>query len=123
MRYAFIICFSCTTAAAGCTSWHAQSSPTPEVVARMNGGGAVRVQRHDHSWLVLRGPRVEGDSIIGMTGSPPARTAVAVADVERIDARRVSATKTSGLAAASILLFIAGVGIALAVALGGGIEV
>ncbi|HEX8906029.1 MAG TPA: hypothetical protein VF771_14370 [Longimicrobiaceae bacterium] len=116
MRYAFIVWFGCTTAAAGCTSWHAQSSPAPEVVARMNGGGAVRVQRHDHSWLVLRGPRVEGDSIIGMAGSPPGRTAVAVADVERIDARRVSATKMGGLAAGTILLLIAAAGIAAAAA-------
>jgi hypothetical protein len=122
MRKAFIICFGCMTAAAGCTSWHAQSSPAPEVVARMNGGGAVRVQRHDHSWVVLRGPRVEGDSIVGMAGSPPERTAVAVADVQRIDTRGVSATKTGGLAVGAILILIAAVGIAAAAALGGSIE-
>jgi len=118
MRYALIVCLGFTTAAAGCTSWHAQSSPAPEVVARMNGGGAVRLQRHDHSWLVLRGPRVEGDSIVGMAGSPPERTAVAVANVERIDARGMSATKTGGLAVATVLLLIAVAGIATAVALG-----
>lgn len=118
MRYAFIICLACTTGVAGCTSWHTQSSPAPEVVTRLNGGGAVRVQRHDHSWVVLRAPRMEGDSIVGLAGSPPERTAVAVADVERIDARGVSAAKTGGLAAGTILLLIAVLGIAAAATLG-----
>jgi hypothetical protein len=117
MRRAFMICFGCMAAAAGCTSWHAQSGPAPQVVSRTNGG-AVRVQRHDHSWIVLRAPRMEGDSIVGMAGSPAERTAVAVADVERIDARGVSATKTGGLAAGTILLLIAVAGIAAAAALG-----
>lgn len=119
MRHALIIvCLCCAAAAAGCTSWHSQSSPAPEVVGRLNGTGAVRVQRHDHSWVVLRGPRMQGDSIIGMAGSPPERTAVAVADVERIDSRGVSATKTGGLAAGTILIFIAVLGIAAAATLG-----
>lgn len=118
MRSAFMICFGCMLAAAGCTSWHAQGSPAPEVVTRMNGGGAVRVQRHDHSWIVLRGPRMAGDSIVGMAGSPPERTAIAVADVERLDARGVSATKTGGLAVGTILLLIAALGIAAAATLG-----
>jgi hypothetical protein len=46
------------------------------------------------------------------------RTAVAVVGVERIDARGVSATRTGGLAAGTILLLIAAAGIAATATLG-----
>jgi hypothetical protein len=83
--------------AAGCTGWHAQTSPAPEIVARQQGRGVLRIARKDGSVLELRSPRVMGDSIVGIGGSPPRRTGVALADVERIQRRGFSASRTGGL--------------------------
>ena len=106
---------ACLFAAAACQSWHPQTTPAPQVVEQMNGRGTVRVFRRDQSVMVLSQPQVVGDSIVGTTGDPPQRAAVAVADVQRIDTRRVSATKTGGLAVGTIVLVTA-VAIAAAVA-------
>ncbi|HYH82585.1 MAG TPA: hypothetical protein VEX86_22530 [Longimicrobium sp.] len=104
----------CMTAGA-CTSWRMQPGPAPEAVARLNGTGTVRVTRRDMSVIVMSNPQVVGDSIVGMAGDPPVRAAVASSDVQRIDARRVSATKTGGLAIGTVAI-ISVVAIAAAVA-------
>ncbi len=79
-----------------CTSWRAQTAPAPEVVSA-HGDGAVRLVRHDGSVVVLRHPQVAGDSIAGEMGDPPRRVAVATAEVQRVDVRRVNAARTGGL--------------------------
>jgi len=101
--------------AGACHSWRPQTTPAPQVVQQMNGRGTVRILRRDGSVMVLSIPQVVGDSIIGTTGNPPQRATVAVADVQRIDTRRVSATRTGGLAIGTIVL-VSAVAIAAAVA-------
>jgi len=91
------ILFALSTAA--CHSWRPQATPTPQSIEQMNGRSTVRILRRDRSLLVLAGPRVAGDSIVGTAGTPPQRAAVAMADVERIETRKVSAGKTAGLVA------------------------
>jgi CubicO group peptidase (beta-lactamase class C family) len=90
-------------ATAACTSWRPQTAPAPQVVTA-NANGTVRVTRHDQSVLVLRHPQVVGDSIVGDAGNPPRRAAIAMADVDRIDARKVSAAKTGGLSLGVIVV-------------------
>lgn len=97
MRFRAIATLVLAFSAAGCHSWHAQTSPTPDAISTQAGRGPVRVTRRDHSQLVLVNAQVMGDSIVGQAGSPPQRTAVAMADVERIDTRATSAGKTAGL--------------------------
>jgi len=110
-------------AAGACTSWHHPASPAPEVVARQHGRGSVRVLRRDGSVLVLRTPSVVGDSIIGVGGSPPRRTSVALADVERVETRGFSPAKTCGLVLVyfAVVTLIA-VGAALGAWAGGGLD-
>lgn len=115
MRYRFLAASILMLSTAACHSWRPQSTPAPQVVEQMNGRGTVRILRRDGSVMVLASPQVAGDSIVGTTGNPPQRAAVAVADVQRIDTRRVSATRTGGLAVGTIVL-VSAVAIAAAVA-------
>jgi hypothetical protein len=97
MRFRTFPALLLVLSATGCHSWHAQAGPTPDAIAAQTGRGLVRVTRRDHGQLVLVGARVMGDSIVGQAGTPPQRTAVAMADVERIDTRATSAGRTAGL--------------------------
>jgi hypothetical protein len=115
MRYRSLAASVLLLSTAACHSWRAQTTPAPRVVEQMNGRGTVRIVRRDQSVMVLSSPQVVGDSIVGTTGDPPRRATVAVADVQRIDTRRVSATKTGGLAIGTIVL-VSVVAVAAAVA-------
>ena len=123
MRFRFLPIALLAFAAGGCTTWHRQVSPAPEVVARQHGRGSVRVLRRDGSVLVLQTPEVVGDSIVGVGGTPPRRTGVALADVERIDRRGFSPAKTGGLVAGyfAIVTLIA-IGAVLGAWAGGGLD-
>ena len=110
-----ILPFAIALSAGACHGWNAQTSPAPEVVAAQNGRGTVRVIRHDQSTMVLANPQVVGDSIVGTAGDPPQRTAVALADVQRVDTRRVNAWKTGGLVFGTLLV-VSAVAVAAAVA-------
>jgi hypothetical protein len=57
----------------------------------------VRVTLADGRALVLARAAVAGDSLVGEEGSPPKRRAVALREVTRVDARRISAVRTLGL--------------------------
>ena len=123
MRLCFVTATLLSLAAGACTSWHAQSSPAPEVVARQHGRGSVRVLRRDGSVMILQTPSVVGDSIIGVGGDPPRRTGVALADVQRVDARGFSPTRTGGLVLGyfAVVSLIA-IGAVLAAWAGGGVD-
>jgi hypothetical protein len=96
MRRQTLLTLSIPLLLAGCGTWRAQNGPPSEVVPA-NTASRLRIVRHDRSTLELREARVVGDSIVGQAGDPPVRVAVALADVERIDARRTSAARTGGL--------------------------
>ncbi|HEX8904796.1 MAG TPA: hypothetical protein VF771_08150 [Longimicrobiaceae bacterium] len=123
MRIRIIAPLILSLAAGGCTQWHAQHAPAPEVVARQHGRGSVRVQRRDGSVLVLETPSVSGDSIIGVGGTPPRRTSVALADVERIDRRGFSPVKTGGLVVGYfVVISLLAMGAALGAWTGAGLD-
>jgi hypothetical protein len=106
-------------ALAACTTWRPQTAPAPEVIAA-HGNASVRIVRRDQSTIELRHPQVVGDSIVGEAGDPPRRVAVATADVERVDVRKVSAARTGGLSVGVLLVVaIVAVGAATAALLGG----
>jgi hypothetical protein len=107
----------CLLAGAGaCQTWQRRpvDGTVPAAVARDR---PVRVLRTDASTLELAHPQVVGDSIVGETGTPPRRTAVALADVQRLDEPRVSAAGTGGLllGGAALLFPVAGVATMVAV--------
>jgi len=110
---AIVLAVSATTTATACSSWRHQDGPAPQVLAGQHG--EVRVTRHDHAVYRLRDATVVGDSIVGTSGSPGERVAIAVADVERIDARKVSAVKT-GAATIGVLAVVSVIAVAAAVA-------
>ncbi len=114
-RALLVLPFVLALPAGACHGWNAQTSPAPEVVAAQNGRGTVRVIRRDQSVLVLANPQVAGDSIVGTAGNPPVRTAVALADVQRVDTRSVNAWKTGGLVFGTLLV-VSAVAVVAAVA-------
>ncbi|HEU4451402.1 MAG TPA: hypothetical protein VFR81_00040 [Longimicrobium sp.] len=81
-------------AAPGCTAWGRQ--PTPEPSSSRPIPSAVRVTRQDGSTTVLTGAAVSGDSIVG-TGAEGERSAVAIADVRTLQARRTDLIRTVAL--------------------------
>jgi hypothetical protein len=84
--------------------------------ATLAGARTVRVTRTDLAVLELTNPQIAGDSIVGAVGSPPARAAVALADVRRLEERRTSAARTGGLTlgiAAGTVLLVGLLGVAI----------
>ncbi len=75
----------------------------PEASASARLPSPVRVTRSDESVLVMRDAVVSGDSIVGHVGRDRTRTAVAMADVRSMQARRTDVMATVGLAAAITL--------------------
>jgi len=78
---------------AACSSWHPRSAPTTADNTVFTH--PVRVTRTDHSVLVLDGAQVVGDSLVGSAAA--ARVAVALRDIERVDERKPSPLRTTGL--------------------------
>ena len=70
----------CGAAGACTTSWQPQYGPIPQVAAAQTGH-TIRVLTRDRGTIELRNLQVEGDSIVGESGTPPQRVAVATADV------------------------------------------
>jgi hypothetical protein len=98
MRRSIIALAVLSVATAGCQTWRTQTAPAPQVVAARNGR-TVRIMCRYCGIYEMSNAVVVGDSIVGSVGRPPRRAAVAVADVERIEVRRVNALQTAGLAA------------------------
>lgn len=71
--------------------------------------GSVDVVLTDGRRLQLTGVTSTADSLVGETGRPPGRRAVALRDVARVERRAISAGRTAALAAA-IALGVAVVG-------------
>jgi hypothetical protein len=74
--------------AAGCTTtWEPQYGPVPQVAAA-NTGRTVHLVTRDGRTLELRNVQVLDDSIVGDTGSPPERVAIATANVQVVSVRK-----------------------------------
>jgi type IV pilus biogenesis protein CpaD/CtpE len=96
----------------GCVSWGNQPTPAPSSSQRLPD--PVRVTRNDQSVLTLDDAAVSGDSIVGYAGSDRVRTAVALADVRTMQARKTDFLATVGVTTA---ITLAAIGIALTIAL------
>lgn len=92
----------CGAAGACTTSWQPQYGPIPQVAIAQTGR-TIRVLTRDHGTIEMRNVQVEGDSIIGDTGDPPQRVAVATADV------RVITTPKTDRSTANTALVVGGV--------------
>lgn len=75
-----------------CHAWHPQ---TLGPASRFDSNARVRVERNDGSSVVFTGPRIVGDSIIGLWAGSSSRLAVAVSDVRRADEYRTSPARTT----------------------------
>lgn len=84
-----------TVIAAACTSW-STTHAAPGAVVQENPQ-SVRVTRTDKSVLVIQQPSLRNDSIVGVADDGTTPVAVATADVERVETRKVSAKRTAGL--------------------------
>lgn len=107
-----VLCL-CVLASACSTAWEPQYGPVPQTAAA-NQGNTVRAVMKGGSTVELKNMRVVGDSIIGETGTPPQRLAVATADVEVISVGRIKgqsdfATTVLTAGAVSIVGILAGV--------------
>jgi hypothetical protein len=75
-----------------CHSWQPQAiGPTTDFGATTR----VRVERNDGSSVVLIGPRIESDSLVGPWAGSWDRTAVAISDIRHAEALRTSRTRTT----------------------------
>ena len=73
---------------AGCvSSWEPQYGPAPQVVASQTGN-TVRGVTRDRGIVELRNVQVLDDSIVGDSGEPPQRVALATSNVQVISVRK-----------------------------------
>lgn len=79
----------CLLAGACVRNWEPQFGPVPQVAA-VNEGRTVRlIMQPGMPTVEMENMRVEGDSIVGETGTPPQRIAVATEDVRVISISKV----------------------------------
>lgn len=98
--FAFALCLPATLP--GCHAWKRRDLPAGPAPAAVSDGRPVRVTRADGAVLVLHGARVAGDSLVGEAGTPPRRTAVALADVRTAEERRLSRGRTAALVVVTV---------------------
>lgn len=81
----------------GCTTWRTRAVPAAGSDGRLPD--PVLVTRTDHSVLMLHAAVVQGDSIVGTTRADDrgARVAVALRDVERMEARGTDVLRTGAV--------------------------
>jgi hypothetical protein len=98
--------------ASGCHSWQVQTVPPAEVLAAPSVPGEIRLRLIDSTQVVLREPRLSGDSISGKVKAGP-RT-VPLASVIDLSVRRFSAGRTVGLVGAGFAALFAVAAVACA---------
>ncbi|HET7233869.1 MAG TPA: hypothetical protein VFJ16_27910 [Longimicrobium sp.] len=77
----------------GCTTWRAQLTPPPAVQRTL--GGPVRVTRGDGRSLVLDSAAVRGDSIVGVGRDDLRHVSIPLAQVTRVERKRVDPARTA----------------------------
>jgi hypothetical protein len=80
----------------------AELDPTQEFL-----NGRVRITRTDGSTILIRGPRLVGDSVVGTWATTAARMAIARSDVKGMDVERISRGRTALVGAGLAVLYIA----------------
>jgi hypothetical protein len=94
---------------AACVSWQTQEG-SPQQVLADEQPDSLRVTLYDGSRVVLGEPVVSGDSLTGSADGQ--QRSIPLSQVRELDIRGVSAGKTA-LAAVGLLVFAAGLGIAI----------
>ena len=98
MRRSILLVPLLSVSAAACAhSWEPQYGPAPQVLAAHSGESVIVVQKTG-ARVTLKNAQVAGDSVVGQAGSPPVRTAIAVADVQVVTVRRTRGSMATGVA-------------------------
>ena len=106
-----------TLGGTGCTAWTPSALPRGGVAPQVAYDHPVQLTLSNQATLILTQPQVVGDSIVGYTGAPGRRVAVALSDVRQLDEQRVSAGRTAGLVLGVPALMLAGTFVTIAVLL------
>ncbi|HUQ83031.1 MAG TPA: hypothetical protein VM076_17900 [Gemmatimonadaceae bacterium] len=69
--------------------------------------GRARLYRTDGISVILDGPRVEGDSIVGRWPGGSARVALARSDVQRVEVSRISRGRTAVVGLGLFAMYLA----------------
>jgi hypothetical protein len=93
----------------GCHVW----VPTELGPSKQFVNGRTRLHRGDGTTVVMEGPRVEGDSIIGRPPNSGARIGVAQSEVRSVEVRQLSRGRT---AAVGVVLFVLYQGLSVLIA-------
>jgi len=95
MRRLHLFSLALCALTAGCvSSWEPQYGPAPQVAAAQTGN-TVRMVTRDRGIVELRNVQVVDDSIVGDTGDPPQRVAVAASNVQVISVRKSNHSSTN----------------------------
>jgi len=67
--------------------------------------GRTRIERTDGSSVIVRGPRLDGDSVVGTHATTQARVTLPYADVRRVEVQRISRGRTALVGAGLLVLY------------------
>jgi hypothetical protein len=81
---------------AACTTWRVNFQ-RPEQLMRENPPSPVRVTGAYDGQVVLHGPRIVADSLVGVTAGDRDTLAIPLSDVRILETRQISTCKTLGL--------------------------
>ena len=83
------------TALGACYSWKVESATLPEILARPQPPGEVRVTLPGDFQMELAQPRVDGDSVFGIIpGSDSIPRSVASSQIQRVATKQLDAGQT-----------------------------
>ena len=98
MRGASIVALALATS---CHVWKVtELGPSQQFV-----NGKTRIARVDGSQVIIRGPHIAGDSIVGTHATTQAQVALARSDVKRVEVERISRGRTAALGAVLFALY------------------
>ena len=78
----------------------AELGPTREFL-----NGRTRIERTDGTTMIMRGPRLVGDSLVGTHEHTSARVALASAEVRRMEVQQIDRGRTAVVGVGLVLLY------------------
>ena len=87
--------------AAACTAYHAKTAPVPETLA--TPAREARVTLRNGGTFEVRDARVQGDSVVGTVRGQSMRFAVPVSDVQEVEVRETSVSRSLLLGAGIVV--------------------